>query len=75
MSLPSENAIAAHAKTHGGLWRIIPRKGRPLFAALGVVDGLRTFENGDLVATVYEDKTETLQGADWVPVDRKGDRV
>lgn len=75
MSLPSEDDIKAHARAHGGLWRIIPRKGRPLFAALGAVDGLRTFENGDLIATVYEDKTETLMGAEWVPVDRNGDRV
>lgn len=73
MSLPSDDAIAAHAKAHGGLWRIIPRKGRPLFAALGIAGGMRTYEGGDLLATVEENAT--LHGAEWVPVDRKGDRV
>lgn len=73
MSMPNEDAIAAHAKAHGGLWRIIPRKGRPLFAAIGVSGSMRTYEGGDLLATVED--SENLQGAEWVPVDRKGDRV
>lgn len=73
MSIPSEEAIRAHAGAHGGLWRVIPRKGRPLFAALGISGGMRTYEGGDLLATVED--SENLQGAEWVPVDRNGDRV
>ena len=71
--IPSEDAIAAHAKAHGGLWRIIPRKGRPLFARLDMASKSRTYEGGDLLATIEEN--DALQGAEWVPVDRKGDRV
>lgn len=73
MSLPSEDDIKAHARAHGGLWRVIPRKERPLFAALSVAGSMRTYEGGDLLATVEDN--ETLMGAEWVPVDRKGDRV
>lgn len=76
--IPSASDILDHFRAHGGLWRIIPKatKGgqpRPLFAVLGLAGALRTYEGGDLLATVNEN--EALQGAEWVPVNEKGDRI
>lgn len=79
---PTLAAIAAHFDAHGGLWRIIPRRTaagqpRPLFAQLGISQGplgpFATYEGGDLAATV--NSNESLQGAEWVPVDSRGARV
>jgi hypothetical protein len=77
MTTPTHEAIAAHC-LQGGLWRIIPActqagQPRPLFAALGINGNMRTIEGGDLLATVAEN--DNLQGAEWVPVDSKGDRI
>jgi hypothetical protein len=77
MTIPTHEAIAAHC-LQGGLWRIIPTRTqagqpRPLFAALGINGNMRTIEGGDLLATIAENTA--LQGAEWVPVDSRGDRV
>ena len=78
---PALAQIAAHGAC-GGLWLVIPAptpKGqpRPLFALLGVAQGalgpFRTYEGGDMLATIAENAA--LQGAEWVPVDSRGNRV
>ena len=56
MTTPTLSTVARHFDTHGGLWLVVPRrtdKGqpRPLFALLGVAQGLLgpfiTYEGGD----------------------------
>ena len=77
---PTIPQIIAHGPA-GGLWRAIPKRTeegqpRPLFARLGIVQGIRgpvaTYEGGDLRATI---ENTQLLGAEWVPVDSRGDRV
>jgi hypothetical protein len=70
--IPTPSAILAHWP-HGGLWRIIPTQGAPLFAVLGIACNMPTYNGGDLVSTVED--SNVLQGAEWLPVDRKGDRI
>jgi hypothetical protein len=79
---PTLAQIATHYDAHGGLWLIIPTptpegQPRPLFACLGVAQGplgpFRTYEGGDMFATIQDNAA--LQGADWVPVDSRGNRV
>lgn len=70
--IPSASAIAAHWP-RGGLWRTIPKQGAPSFAVLGIAGNVRTYNGGDLVATVEDN--QALQGAEWVPCNRKGDRI
>ena len=78
---PTLGQIATHY-AHGGLWLVIPAptpsgQPRPLFAQLGVAPGpvgpFATFEGGDLAATVGENNH--LHGAEWVPVDPRGNRL
>jgi hypothetical protein len=78
---PTLAQIAAH-DARGGLWLVIPAptaKGqpRPLFALLGVAQGplgpFRTYEGGDMLATIADNAA--LQGVEWVPVDSRGNRV
>ena len=82
MTTPTLSTVARHFDTHGGLWLVVPRrtdKGqpRPLFALLGVAQGplgpFVTYEGGDFRATV--ESNENLQGAEWVPVDTRGNRI
>lgn len=73
---PTIKAIRSHF-AQGGLWLIIPAETkagqpRPLFAQLGVSNGRATYEGGDLRATV---ESNNLQGAEWVPVNSRGERV
>lgn len=79
---PTLAQIAAHYGAHGGLWLVVPRKTvqgqpRPLFVKLGVRiargGDVATIEGGDLAATITEN--QNLQGADWAPVDSRGDRI
>jgi hypothetical protein len=79
---PTLSQIAAHFDAHGGLWLIVPAatytaQPRPVFALLGVAQGplgpMATFEGGDLRATI--DENEALKGAQWTPVNSKGERV
>ena len=79
---PTLPQIATHYDAHGGLWLVIPRrtdKGqlRPRFALLGVAQGplgpFMTYEGGDLRATI--ESNENLQGAEWAPVDTRGNRI
>jgi hypothetical protein len=69
---PTPSAILAHW-SHGGLWRIIPRDGAPFFAVLGIAGKVSTYNGGDLAATVED--SNVLKGAEWLPVDRRGDRI
>mgnify|MGYP001182187350 CR=1 FL=1 len=74
---PTLAQILAHCPA-GGLWRAIPKRTeegqpRPIFAVLGVKGDRLTIEGGDLAATINEN--QNLQGAEWVPVDSKGDRI
>ena len=74
---PTLAQIVAH-EPKGGLWRAIPARTaegqpRPILARLGVNGDRLTIEGGDLAATINEN--QNLQGAEWVPVDSKGDRV
>ena len=78
---PTLAQIASH-DAHGGLWLVIPAPApqgqpRPLFAHLGVAQGplgpSRTYEGGDMAATIADNAA--LQGAEWVPVDSRGNRV
>lgn len=83
MSTPTPDEVYAHEWKHGGLWRVIPRRiddsiKPPLCVQLTVSVGTNKpsfiWINGvGLVATIEENNT--LQGAEWVPVDWKGDRV
>ncbi len=82
MTTPTLSTVARHYDAHGGLWLVVPRqtdKGqpRPLFALLGVAQGplgpFITYEGGDLRATV--ESNENLQGAEWAPVDTRGNRI
>ena len=79
---PTLAQIARHFDAHGGLWLAVPRptddgQPRPLFAVLGIAQGplgpFITYEGGDLSATVESNKN--LQGAEWAPVDTRGERV
>lgn len=79
---PTLPEIQRHFDAHGGLWLVIPRRTeagqpRPLFAVLGIAQGplgpFITYEGGDLSATV--ESNENLQGAEWAPVDTRGERV
>ena len=79
---PTLAQIATHYDVHGGLWLVIPAptsqgQPRPLFALLGVAQGplgpFRTYEGGDMLATIADNAA--LQGAEWVPVDSRGNRV
>ena len=79
---PTLSTVARHFDAHGGLWLVVPQrtdKGqpRPLFALLGVAQGplgpFITYEGGDLRATI--DDNAVLQGAEWVPVDTRGNRI
>lgn len=75
---PTLAQIATHFDAYGGLWRIIPANPMaPWFAVLGITQGplgpMRTYNGGDMIATI--DDNAVLQGAEWVPVDRKGDRI
>lgn len=76
------STVARHFDAHGGLWLVVPRptdegQPRPLFAVLGIAQGplgpFITYEGGDLSATV--ESNENLQGAEWAPVDTRGERV
>ena len=74
---PTLAQIVAH-EPKGGLWRAKPARTaegqpRPILARLGVNGDRLTIEGGDLAATINEN--QNLQGAEWVPVDSKGDRV
>lgn len=78
---PTLAQIIAHGPA-GGLWRAIPARTeegqpRPILARLGVRiargGDIATYEGGDLAATIQENAN--LQGAEWVPVDSKGDRI
>lgn len=78
MTHPTLPQIATHFDAHGGLWRIIPAKPHaPFFAVLGIAQGplgpLRTYNGGDMLATI--DDNAVFQGAEWAPVDEKGDRI
>lgn len=79
---PTLPTAARHFDAHGGLWLVVPRptddgQPRPLFAVLGIAQGplgpFITYEGGDLSATV--ESNENLQGAEWAPVDTRGERV
>ena len=79
---PTLSTVARHFDTHGGLWLVVPQqtdKGqpRPLFALLGVAQGplgpFITYEGGDFRATI--DDNAALQGAEWAPVNSRGERV
>ncbi len=79
---PTLAQIATHFDANGGLWLVVPRQTnagqpRPLFALLGVAQGplgpFRTYEGGDMLATIAENAA--LQGAEWVPVDSRGNRI
>mgnify|MGYP001190370381 FL=1 len=79
---PTLPTIARHFDAHGGLCLVVPRrtdKGqpRPLFALLGVAQGplgpFITYDGGDFRATI--DDNEALQGAEWAPVDARGNRI
>ena len=79
---PTLSTVARHFEAHGGLWLVVPRrtdKGqpRPLFALLGVAQGplgpFITYEGGDFRATI--DDNAALQGAEWAPVDARGNRI
>ena len=78
---PTLSEIQRHFQAFGGLWLIVPKRSasgqpRPLFAQLGVRIGARsdvaTIEGGDLVASVEEN--QNLQGAEWVPVNSRGEK-
>ncbi len=76
--MPTYEQILDHQLFRGGLWLVIPahRNGgqpRPLFAMLGINGRKRTIEGGDLEATVSENNN--LQGAEWCPVNSRGERV
>lgn len=76
--IPNLEAIRAHFVINGGLWLIVPARTqagqpRPLFACLGVSGGRATYEGGDLLATVEEN--ENLRGAEWLPVNLRGERL
>ena len=82
MTIPTLSTAARHFDAHGGLWLVVPQqtdKGqpRPLFALLGVAQGplgpFITYEGGDFRATI--DDNEALQGAEWAPVDARGNRI
>jgi hypothetical protein len=78
MTTPTIDQITTHQWLHGGLWLIIPARTqagqpRPLFAMLGVNTGRPTIEGGCLRATVEEN--QNMQGAEWVPVNSRGERV
>jgi hypothetical protein len=72
MTIPTIQDIHRHCFL-GGLWRIIPAQGPPLFAVLGIAGNMCTYNGGDLASTVED--SNVLKGADWVPVDRRGDRI
>ena len=82
MTIPTLSTAARHFDAHGGLWLVVPQqtdKGqpRPLFALLGVAQGplgpFITYEGGDFRATI--DDNAALQGAEWAPVDARGNRI
>lgn len=82
MTTPTLPEIQRHREAFAGLWLVIPRRTeagqpRPLFVQLGVSisrgGDVATCEGGDLAATIQEN--ETLQGAEWCPVNSRGERV
>jgi hypothetical protein len=78
MTSPTYDQIMSHQISHGGLWLIIPahRNGgqpRPSFAMLGINGHRRTIEGGCLDATIQEN--DNLAGAEWCPVNSRGERV
>ena len=80
---PTPTQVHEHEWRYGGLWRIIPtctKEGqpRPLFAKLTASVGISEptfiwYEGGALDATIEENAN--LQGAEWVPVDSRGERI
>ena len=79
---PSLPDIQRHHEAFGGLWLVIPARTkvgqpRPLFVQLGVSIGrngdVATCEGGDLAATIQENKN--LAGAEWCPVNSRGERT
>lgn len=81
MTTPTLTQIVRH-DVHGGLWLVVPRKTvqgqpRPFFVKLGVSTSrngdVATCEGGDLSATIQEN--ENMQGAEWAPVDSRGNRI
>ena len=82
MTTPTLSEIRRHYEAFGGLWLVIPRRTeagqpRPFFARLGVSIGRKgdvaTCEGGDLAETIAEN--QNMQGAEWVPVNSRGERV
>lgn len=78
---PTLPRIATHHDTHGGLWLVVPARTvagqpRPFFAVLGIAQGplgpFATYEGGDMVATTQD---AVFQGAEWVSVNSRGERV
>ena len=74
-------AQIAHHAAYGGLWLVVPRKTvhgqpRPFFVKLGVsisrCGDVATCEGGDLAATTQD---AVFHGAEWVPVDSRGNRI
>ena len=79
---PTIPEIQRHCEAFGGLWLVIPARTmagqpRPLFVQLGthIARGgdVATCEGGDLAATIEEN--DNLRGAEWVPVNSRGERV
>ena len=79
--LPTLPRIALHVDTHGGLWLVVPARTqagqpRPFFAQLGIAQGpfgpVATYEGGDMAATTQD---AVFQGAEWAPVDSRGNKV
>lgn len=82
MTTPTLPEIQRHSTAFGGLWLIIPQRTetgqpRPFFVQLGVFIGRKgnvaTCEGGDLAATINEN--QNTQGAEWCPVNARGERV
>lgn len=80
MTTPTIAQIARHG-VHGGLWLVVPGKTvqgqpRPFFAKLGAAQGplgpFATYEGGDMAATIQD---AVFQGAEWMPVDSRGQRI
>lgn len=84
MTIPSPKKVYAHEWRYGGLWLVVPaerdgKQPKPIIVLLTSSVGISEptfiwFEGKTLLEDVIAEN-ENLQGAEWVPVDSRGNRV
>jgi hypothetical protein len=84
MSTPTLPEIRHHEAVHGGLWRAVPvpqsgKQPRPSFFMLTIgkcdIGPVARCDGGDLAGTLDDKMNAHLRGAEWIPVDSRGEKL